>query len=231
MNMEVQQIKQLVQPLIGMPVSRPWRGYGSAIFLEIGDLSCETIGKRESSRGAACIAVEWGWRIENDHAVLVGSSCSAPAIESHLASLKGVSIEAIVVEGMPPELVIHFSNGSRLRSMVMVPGDPQWTIRLPDDKWLDCEGGKVRIREDSTSHELSDEERKVIDTADATAKRWGKPIADPMTGECRHCECFVRLDGDFDLLDYGVCTNPSSRFDGRATNVSSGCPAFAARVQ
>jgi len=37
----------------------------------------------------------------------------------------------------------------------------------------------------------------------------------------------VRIDGDADFLDYGVCTAAASPFDGRVVNMRSGCEAFA----
>ncbi len=224
--MNAQQVSQVLHQLVGMPVSYPWRGYGSAVFLELGSLSFGRIGKHERQKGEACIAIEWDWRIENDNTVLGGSSSSAPDVVSLLATLRDVSIESILIDGSPPELVIQFSSRSRLRSMAMVSGDPQWTIRLPDDRWLLCRDGKVTVQDKPVSQELSVEERDVIDRGDAAAKRWGKPIADPMTGACRDCQSFVWLDGEFALLDYGVCAAQDSPFDGHATNLSSGCPAF-----
>ena len=35
----IEEFQALVHPLIGLPVALPWKGYGSAIFLELGRLA------------------------------------------------------------------------------------------------------------------------------------------------------------------------------------------------
>ena len=55
---------ELVGPLVGMPVSRPWRGNGTALFLDLGEIRpAEDTGYRW---GQACVQLEWDWRIESD---------------------------------------------------------------------------------------------------------------------------------------------------------------------
>lgn len=36
----------------------------------------------------------------------------------------------------------------------------------------------------------------------------------------------IRLDGNAEFLDYGVCTSAESPFDGRVVNMASGCQYF-----
>jgi hypothetical protein len=230
MKIDYDTFKSLARPLIGMTISRPWRGYGSAVFLELGVLSTRVFKGRESKSGEVCIDIQWDWRIENDLEVICGSSNSAPRIQSHLSELLGLSIIEIGLCGVPPELTLHFSNGSRLRSMSMVTGDPQWAIRLKDSTWLSCRQGALVADDGSGGQGFTDEEREVSERATEATKRWAKPSLEPIRGECRDCCHFVRLDGDFELLDYGACASPLSPFDGRVTNRASGCPAFSAKT-
>ena len=214
----------LVQPLIGLPVSLPWKGYGSAIFLELGNL---TPSKRleHHNEGEACIYIEWDWRVEGGSTIQYGSSNSRPDIKRGIEHLRGASIEKILIHGQVPELLIQFSNAQRLMSAAMVTGDPEWSIKLPDTNWVSCEGGVVYVG-DGSGTETTAEEKITIAHAESTAERWGAPVAEPIEGRCNNCKWFVRIDGDFDLLDFGACTSSTSTFDGRIVNVKSGCGAF-----
>ncbi len=48
----------------------------------------------------------------------------------------------------------------------------------------------------------------------------------PVTGNYNLCKWYIRIDGEYSLLDYGVCTNSKSGLDSKVVNCSSGCPAF-----
>ncbi len=230
MTINYDTFNSLVKPLIEITISRPWCGYGSAIFLELGSLSTHVFRGRESNHGEACIDIQWDWRLENDLEVICGSSNSAPEIHSHVGALLGLTIVDISLSGPPPELTLRLSNGSRLRTMSMVTGDPQWAIRLEDSTWLSCKRGVLVSDDDSGGQGPTDEEREASDRAAETARRWDQPLLEPIQGKCGDCCHFVRLDGDFQLLDYGACASPTSPFDGRVTNLASGCPSFSAKT-
>jgi len=215
----------LVQPLVGLPVSLPWKGYGSAIFLELGSLAPLQHSRQHHNKGEACISIEWDWRIEEGAKVLYGSSNSRPDIERGIEGLRGVSVEKLLVHGQVPELLIQFSNGQRLMSAAMVTGDPEWSIRLPEATWVSCEGGVVYVGGGSGTGTTAEEEATFAH-AERTAKRWGVPVAEPNKGRCDNCKWFVCIDGEGHLLDFGVCTSSASPFDGRVVNVASGCGAF-----
>jgi hypothetical protein len=53
-------------PLIGLPVTRIWQGYGSAIFVEFGKLHSTRTrdGRPGSPRGDWTLFIAWSWRIE-----------------------------------------------------------------------------------------------------------------------------------------------------------------------
>ncbi len=216
-----------VQPLIGLPVSAPWKGYGSTIFLELGSVTLPE-QRRNHPMGEACISVDWDWRIEADVEVLVGSSTSGPSIQRGIALLQGATVETISVWGKIQELAVTFSNGLCLKSMVMIRDNPRWSIRLMGGNWLCSEAGQLFFGA-GFSAELSAEESDAFDFARATADRWGAPLTEPKCGVCRDCRSFIRLDGSGHFLDYGVCAQSTSPFDGRVVFCGSGCPAFSAK--
>lgn len=220
------EFRRLVQPLIGLPVSLPWKGYGSAIFLELGVLAPLASPRQNHNMGEAGITVYWDWRVEFETKILFGSSDSGPQITKGISHLQGEKVESLAVEGQVPELVVGFSMGLRLRSMRMGCDHPQWAIRLPDGNYVGARNGQLYVGKGT--EEISQEKADAYDLADRTVKRWGVAISEPKKGYCRDCNSFVRIDGHGAFLDYGVCISESSPFDGRAVNALSGCPSFTA---
>ena len=220
-----EEIRSLLQSLVGLPVSLPWKGYGSAVFLELGQLTPVVFKRHQHENGEACIEIGWNWRVEEGARVLYGSSNSRPEIASGISSLQGTRIQSIDVIGDVPELAVYFSNGQCLHSMAMLTGDPAWSIKLPGGRWVRVEGGVLRFEDDipekAPEEDLFAREEKI-------AARWGVPQAEPKPGNCADCVWFVRLDGDAYLLDYGVCASSAGPFDGRVVHLKSGCPAFSA---
>ena len=219
----------ILQQLVELPVSLPWKGYGSDIFLELGELS-PVQHDQNQGEGQASISIRWDWRVESGSRILYGSSNSNPWIARGLEHLLGAEVKLLSVQGEVPELDIEFSNGHRLISSAMVMGGPAWSIRLLDSRWMTCADGVISIG-DGDAVALTDEARAAYEHAAETAQRWGTPIAAAVAGRCGECRWFAAIDAPADLLDYGVCTSSQSPFDGRAVNFSSGCGAFLDRVE
>jgi hypothetical protein len=224
-----EEIQSLLRSLVGLTVALPWKGYGSAIFLELGRLTTVTFKRFQQEQGEACIEIEWDWRVEDGARVLYGSSNSRPEIASGISSLQGARIQSLDVTGDVPELVIRFSNGHCLRTMAMLTGDPMWSVRPPGGRWIVVQDGAVGFYDDTSDTPEQEEEGEPFARERKVADRWGAPQAEPKPGRCADCAWFVHLDGDGYLLDYGVCLSSASPFDGRAVNIDSGCPAFTAK--
>ncbi|MGO8954163.1 MAG: DUF3027 domain-containing protein [Rhodomicrobium sp.] len=202
------------------------RLYGSAIFLELGQLSPLQSKQQHYNEGEACIAVSWDWRVESGSSVLYGSSNSRPRIDHGIRSLLNTEVHALSLVGEVPELAVHFSNGHCLRSMVMISGDPMWSIKLPCGEWLSARAGALLVG--NGTRRIAEQETEALALAERAATRWGVPKAEPAQGRCANCASFVQIDGDGHLIDYGACVESSSPFDGRVVNRSSGCPFFTA---
>ncbi len=193
-------------------------------FFELGELA-QPGPRRIHAKGEACIWIDWDWRVESGSSVLYGSSNSRPKIQSGILGLKGSTLQSLSVVGQVPELVAEFSNHHRLSSMAMHTGDPEWSIRLPDRRWIHGRNGVLTVG-DGGSQAMIAEEQNSSDLSERTTARWGVPVTEPKFGDCADCTSFVRLDGDFYFLDYGVCTASGGPFDGRSVHVNSGCPCF-----
>ncbi len=210
------EISVLIQPLLNRSVSRAWKGYGSAIFLELGALN------PASNQSEVSIGVEWDWRIECDRTVLCGSSNRGSEIQQQIQGLEGATVQAIALLEPIPDLAVQFSNGWTLRSQVMMNADPQWSLQLADHQWIYPKNGAIWIGAGRTT--LTDEEQTTMAIAEQTAKRWGQPTSEPILGQCKTCQWFQPLEGEGHLFDYGVCLNAKSPLDGHAVHRCSGCP-------
>lgn len=212
-----------LRPLLGLPVSLPWQGVGSAIFLELGALSPPREGLK-MEKGEGGIGVEWDWRLEVGPRVAFGSSCSRPKILRGIEGLRGTKVAEISVFGAIPELEVRFSDRSVLRTTVMVDGDPEWSLRLPRGEYVYARDGRLFV---GTGDSGRARDEASLDDGKTTARRWGQPVMEPRAGSCKDCRSFVPLDGEGYLIEYGACTSPEGPFDGRIVKHSSGCPSFA----
>ena len=110
---------ELTRSLVGMRVSCAWRGYGSALFLELGALrpmpsprqAKGQTGPRHS-KGVATVMIEWSWRVERARSVEVGTWSSERRINAGIKRLTGSRISDITIDGRLPELVLALT-GSR----------------------------------------------------------------------------------------------------------------------
>lgn len=225
-ELTAEQANEKIQTLIGLPVSLPWQGHGSAIFLELGESTRRPEGQRRvRDKGEACIHVAWDWRCEAGNTVIFGSSNSRPAIERGIQALGASKVVSIAIHGNVPELSIGFSNGYRMISAAMLPDGSEWSVRFGESEYLSVEKGLLLLGQGENAG-LTDEEEAEFQHAEETAKRWGRPIVEPKRGLCRHCIWMRSIDADAHFLDYGVCTSIESPMDGRVVNMQSGCAAF-----
>jgi hypothetical protein len=141
MLLKLEDFSALVSSLESKVVSHAWKGYGSAIFLELGTL----VPSKRHPSGEASISLEWDWRIESNTEIVGGSSQDGAQIDNLVRSLIGLEIAAIEISAAPCELCITLSDSKRIRSMAAVPGDPQWSINLSSGRWLSSVSGALKI--------------------------------------------------------------------------------------
>ncbi len=131
----------LTSSLVGQRIGHSWRGYGSAIFLELGAL--RRLKGRRHLRGEFTIMIEWSWRIEKPRSIMAGSWSSDRMITTSVGALKGRRLTSVTAEGRLPELNLRLSGGLWLHSFATAEGQPVWAIGLRDGSWLSVEGGRI----------------------------------------------------------------------------------------
>jgi hypothetical protein len=144
-------------PVIGLPVSHVWRGYGSALFLEIGRLHqprrkngsmLRPDGTPLQLRGEWTVMIEWSWRIEGPRSILCGSWSDEKRWPRAFGLLKNANIISAKVFGNLPEIEIILSNNVRVLSFNTSNGDPAWSLldkREPPTRWISVERGVLCV--------------------------------------------------------------------------------------
>ena len=143
-------IAQFAAATRGMPVSHVWRGYGSALFIELGKLtpSMRRDGSPSEAMGEIEIMIEWSWRIEDQRSILCGSWSDEELWAPSFARLLGQNVDDLSVFGRLPELMLSLSGGLHVSSFMTAEGDPAWTVfdrRGPIARTLDCRLGVVAV--------------------------------------------------------------------------------------
>ena len=138
-----------IDALIGKRISHVWRGYGSAIFLEFGELAAwkSRNGKEGDATGELCLMIEWSWRIENPRSILGGSWSSEGKWPGMFTKILGATVEDVEFFGRIPEILLSLSNGRRVASFSTVEGQPEWALltRKPAIGSLCVKGGRLSV--------------------------------------------------------------------------------------
>ena len=220
-----EEVENSIASLIGLPISKPWQGYGSAVFFELGKLKTETTdrGKRYGV-GQASIRIEWDWRVKDSRSILYGSSNSYPEIGKGLVDLQSVRIQSIEFENDVLDIRVKLSNGQTIQSATMTTGQPQWSLRLEDGNYIFPKAGGLYTGQDSEN--VIECEWSAFEISNKAIERWNIPSEKVNDKRCCDCRYFIPLDGVGVLLDYGVCMSPDSQFDKEVTFRLSGCDKF-----
>ena len=136
--------------LIGLSISHVWRGYGSALFIEIGELSPRTRrnGSPGNPEGEVSLGVEWSWRIEDKAAIRCGSWSEEELWEPALDMLRDKRVERCELFGALPELILTTVDGTRFLTFSTTDGQPQWHLvdrREGSARWFTVREGRLHL--------------------------------------------------------------------------------------
>lgn len=134
------EFRELTRCLVGLTVSKVWRGFGSAVFFEFGKLSRHGTTQ---AKGEATAMLEWSWRVEKARSVMFGSLSGERKIARGLQALSGRKALDVLVEGRLPEIVIRLSGGLWVHSFTTAEGHPEWTLFLPGNTCVSSRLGRL----------------------------------------------------------------------------------------
>ena len=140
----------LAANLLGQPISYLWRGYGSAVFIEFGDLTprANRDGSPGHPEGEISLGVEWSWRIEDNASILSGSWSEERLWEPTFARLRGARVEGLTLFGELPEVELSTDKGIRFVSFSTTDGQPQWSLvdrRQTPAHWFSVREGRLHL--------------------------------------------------------------------------------------
>lgn len=148
--------------LRGLPVSHVWRGHGSALFLEFGQLSpgkALADGKAGNPQGQFGIMIQWSWRIENGSKILCGSWSDEKLWELSFKRLTGEKVVDAGCFGRLLEITVDLTSGLHVVSFMTVEGEPEWTIfdrtrSTGKEAWIRVKDGSIHERMSKDDTEL-----------------------------------------------------------------------------
>lgn len=135
--------------LAGMKIGHFWRGYGSAIFLEFGQLSPGRVrrdGSLGNPFGEIAIGIEWSWRIEDANSIICGSWSEEVLWEPAFDLIRHSHVTRLSLFGRLPEIDLAFSGDRHLVSFATAEGQPQWRLadrRSTPHAWLSIRDGTL----------------------------------------------------------------------------------------
>jgi hypothetical protein len=134
------QLQRIKPTLVGLPVTHVWRGYGSSLFLEFGELHPRTRrdGSQGNSQGEMGLMIHWSWRIEGPRSILCGSWSNERRWPAAFARLLDARVLEISIFGRLPEIDLGLSNGLHVVSLMTAEGQPQWTLFDRHDRKNQC---------------------------------------------------------------------------------------------
>jgi hypothetical protein len=142
-------LERFAKPLVGLPVSHVWRGYGSSLFLEFGKLTPSRVVQKQGSKGNPTgqmgLMIEWSWRIEKARSIVCGSWSDEKRLSKAFGSLVGTKVTELHLFARLPEISVGLSNGTYVTSFMTAEGQPQWALfdrRSADHSWLTVERGR-----------------------------------------------------------------------------------------
>jgi ATP diphosphatase len=140
---------RLQKAATGLKVSHIWRGYGSALFLELGTLTPTTLrdGRPGQPQGEVGVMIEFGWRIEDATAILVGSWSEEQEWQALFDRLVGGKVVGLTAVGRIPELSVDLAGDLHVVSFNSSKGDPNWALfdrrRADDELTVHVRNGRI----------------------------------------------------------------------------------------
>ena len=142
--------ESFVAKLIGLPVSRVWRGYGTALFLEFGSLNLtkRRNGSDGEPEGEFGIMIQWSWRIEEENRIICGSESDSEFWPAAFQLIEGQHLLNFDLVGRLPEIALTLNGGFHVCSFTAVEPEPGWAAfdrTSPNHKTMRVTWGSVTI--------------------------------------------------------------------------------------
>jgi hypothetical protein len=148
---------EFTRPLVGMRLTHIWRGYGSAIFLNFGELHhrlWKTGRLSWNPCGEMSISLTWSWRIEGRRRIWLGSWSDEEKWQKFFDKMVGATVKEVKTFARLAEIDVELSCGLHVVSFMTAEGDPEWAIhdgRGAQGQSISIIAGRLRIQTDRTN--------------------------------------------------------------------------------
>jgi len=147
-SVDLERFAQFTKSLIGLEVSHVWMGYGSAIFIEFGELhvTVRQNGKiAHNPSGEMTLYACEGWRIEGKRRIWYGSWSDKEKWPRVLKKVQGSTLVSISLSGRLGEIDLCFSNGLSFQTFMTNHGDPDWSLTDRQHAHLGAVAGRIFV--------------------------------------------------------------------------------------
>ncbi|WP_027482455.1 hypothetical protein [Deinococcus pimensis] len=155
--------QRLTRPLVGQRVSRAYRGGGTALLLDFGELvpvgsrkelvlsSGRVLPARTFVAGPWSVMIPWDWRVEGPRSILFGSQSPDRRMERGIAGLVGAEVSDVTLALRVPELRLAFADGRAVQAFAALDTQPQWALFHPPpgedghEQWICVRRGRLAL--------------------------------------------------------------------------------------
>jgi ATP diphosphatase len=140
---------RLQKAATGLKVSHVWRGYGSALFLELGTLTLTTLrnGRTGQPRGEVGVMIESAWRVEDEMTILAGIWSEEQEWQALFDRLVGREVQGLTAVGRLPELSVDLGGNLHVVSFTSHTGEPAWALfdrrKAEDELTVHVRNGRI----------------------------------------------------------------------------------------
>ncbi len=136
------QLYELIKPFIGKSVTRSWKGHGSTLFLDFGQL--------KEGKGELTIMIEWSWRVEKSQSIWFGSWSDNHQIEDLIPKLYGYQLQNISIFARLPEISVSLSDNIWVNSFATTEDNPEWALLFGNNEIVSKSGRIVQTIKENT---------------------------------------------------------------------------------
>lgn len=225
-----------LKPILNLACAQAKLGYGGVLHIDLGDLVEHYHPKlKRKFHGIWQVRSHSGtWRIYNNLGLVAGDYDDEPVLEAAIGQLANHRLLAVELSDCSSDTRLRFSDSLFVDFLEASSTEVNWETIGPGVQISFGPGPNPTFsRPDEVRPGLTLEEIQLNAHADKCAKRW-KPVVPPEAADkqsCSRCAYYMPLRGLWYFWDYGLCTNPASPFDGKVTNVGTGCAKYAAELE
>jgi len=136
------QAAEFLLDFVGRKISHVWRGAGTSVFIELGELTQE---ERANPKGEFSFSIEWSWRIEDRNSILLGSFSEDEEISKAIGILMGKKLINAEFFGRLKEIQLQLEGDIWFSSFATIDGNPEWAACNDKKEWLHYRKGRYLI--------------------------------------------------------------------------------------